>query len=63
MNEERDYIYLKGTEELGDVIDALRKINAPEIIIVIPRRTKCFLNYTNLDILKNEIKKLNKKFI
>jgi hypothetical protein len=61
MNEERDYIYLKGTEELGDVIDALRKINAPEIIIVVPRRTKCFLNYTNLDILKNEIKKLNKK--
>jgi len=61
MNEERDYIYLKGTEELGDVIDALRKIKAEEIIVVVPKRTKCFLNSTNLDILKSEIKKLNKK--
>ncbi|GIW66848.1 MAG: hypothetical protein KatS3mg095_0746 [Candidatus Parcubacteria bacterium] len=61
MSEERDYIYLKGIEELGEVIDALRDIRAKEIIIVVPRNTKCFLNSTNLSILRDEINKLKKK--
>lgn len=61
MNEERDYLYLKGTEELGEVIDALHEIKAREVIVVIPRNTKCFLNSTNLSLLKHEINKLKKK--
>ncbi|GIW65689.1 MAG: hypothetical protein KatS3mg094_208 [Candidatus Parcubacteria bacterium] len=61
MTEERDYIYLKGTEELGEVIDALKEIQAKEIIIVVPRNTKCFLNSTNISILRSEINKLRKK--
>ena len=61
MTEERDYIYLKGTEELGEIIDALKEIQAKEIIIVVPRNTKCFLNSTNLSILRSELNKLRKK--
>lgn len=61
MNEERDYLYLKGTEELGEVVDALREIKAKEIIIVVPRNMKSFLNSTNLDLLHSELSKLKKK--
>ena len=61
MNEERDYLYLKGTEELGEVIDALREVSAKEVIIIVPRNTKCFLNSTNLELFKEEINKLKKK--
>ncbi|MCS7183925.1 MAG: hypothetical protein NZ866_01085, partial [Patescibacteria group bacterium] len=61
MSEERDYLYLKGTEELGEVIDALKEISAKEIIIVVPRNTKCFLNATNVSLLASEISKLKKK--
>jgi hypothetical protein len=61
MGEERDYIYLKGTEELGEVIDALKEIEAKEIVMVVPRNTKCFLNSTNLSLFKQELNKLRKK--
>jgi hypothetical protein len=58
---ERDYLYLKGTEELGDIIDALKEYGGKEIILVIPRGTKCLLHPTNLEILKEEVDKLKKK--
>lgn len=58
---ERDYIYLKGTEELGDIIDAIKEHKGKEIILVIPRGTKSLLHPTNLEILKEEISRLKKK--
>jgi hypothetical protein len=58
---EKDYLYLKGTEELGDIIDAIKEYDGKEIILVIPRGTKCLLHPTNLEILKEEVDKLKKK--
>ncbi len=59
--EEREYLYLKGTEELGDVVDALKNVEAKEIILVVPPNTKCLLHPTNLEILKHEANKHRKK--
>ncbi|MGC8981687.1 MAG: baseplate J/gp47 family protein [Minisyncoccia bacterium] len=58
---ERDYLYLKGTEELGDIIDAIKEHPGKEIVLVIPRGTKSLLHPTNLEILKEEVDKLKKK--
>lgn len=61
MKEEKEFIYLKGTEELGEIIDFIKEHEAKEIVLVIPRNTKCLLYPTNLEILKHEINKLRKK--
>lgn len=61
MKEEKEFIYLKGTEELGEIIDFVKDHEAKEIVLVIPRNTKSLLYPTNLEILKNEIHKARKK--
>lgn len=61
MKEEKEFIYLKGTEELGEIIDFIKDHEAKEIVLVIPRNTKCLLYPTNLEILKHEINKIRKK--
>jgi len=60
-SEEREYLYLKGTEELGDVIDAMKNVETKEVVLVVPRNTKCLLHPTNLEILKHEANKHRKK--
>jgi len=59
--EEREYLYLKGTEELGDVVDAIKNVETKEIVLVVPRNTRCLLHPTNLEILKHEANKHRKK--
>lgn len=61
MREEKEYLYLKGTEELGDIVDAVREQEAKEIVLVIPKNTKSLLHPTNLEILKHEANKHRKK--
>ncbi len=61
QSEEREYLYLKGTEELGDIIDAIKGVESKEIILVVPRNTRCLLHPTNLEILKHEANKHRKK--
>lgn len=61
MKEEKEYLYLKGTEELGDIVDAIKEQEAKEVVLVIPKNTKCLLHPTNLEILKHEANKHRKK--
>lgn len=61
MREEKEFIYLKGTEELGDIIDFIKDHEAKDIVLVIPRNTRCLLHPTNLEILKHEVNKIRKK--
>ncbi|MCL4358392.1 MAG: baseplate J/gp47 family protein [Patescibacteria group bacterium] len=58
---EKDYFYLKGTEELGDVIELIRDSESKELILVVPDKTKVFLHPINLDLLKKETERLKKK--
>ncbi len=55
------YIYLKGEEELGEVIEKVKKAQEKEIVLVVPKNTKSLLHPINLEIFKNEIDKLDKK--
>jgi hypothetical protein len=59
--EERDYLYLKGNEELGDIIEILREFKGDEIILVVPNQTKALLHPVNIDLLKKEFLKNKKK--
>lgn len=54
------YFYLKG-EELGEIIKKIRLSKEKEIILVFNEETKSLTNSDNLDILKDEIKRLDKK--
>ncbi len=55
------YLYLKGNEELGDIIERIRSVREKEIILVVPENTKALLHPVNLEILKKEIDQLDKK--
>ncbi len=55
------YLYLKGEEELGEIIERIRSAKEKEIILVVPENTKTLLHPVNLEILKKEIENLNKK--
>ncbi len=55
------YIYLKGEEELGEIIEKIQHTKEKEIILVVPRETKSLLHPVNLEILKNEVEKIKKK--
>lgn len=54
------YLYLKGEEELGDIIEKIRKFKEKEIILVVPVATKALLHPVNLEIFKKEIEKMGK---
>lgn len=55
------YVYLDKEEELGEIIEKIKNLKEKEIILVVPLETKSLLHQTNLEIFKNEVKKLNKK--
>ena len=59
--EERDYLYLKGTEELGDVIEILKDFQGDEIVLVVPVGTKALSHPVNIDLLKKEFFKKRHK--
>ncbi|MER3570131.1 MAG: hypothetical protein C4348_00760 [Patescibacteria group bacterium] len=61
MAKNRFYIYLEGKEELGDIVDLIRKSLGEEIILVVPSSLKSLNHKTNLEILKREIESLGKK--
>lgn len=58
---EKDYFYLKGTEELGDIIDLVRNVKAKELILVVPPKTKALTHPVNLELFKREIDRCKKK--
>ncbi len=55
------YIYLKGEEELGEIIEKIRSVKEKEIILVVPQNTKALLHSVNLEILKKELDNIDKK--
>lgn len=55
------YIYLKGEEELGEIIERIRNAKEKEIILVVSENTKALLHPVNLEVFKKEIENLNKK--
>ena len=59
--EERDYLYLKGTEELGEIIDILRNFEGKDIILVVPEGTRALAHPVNIEILKKELGNTRKK--
>lgn len=58
---EKDYFYLKGTEELGDIIDLIRNVKAKELILVVPAKTKALSHPVNLELFKREVERHKKK--
>jgi len=55
------YLYLDKEEEIGEIIEKIRKEKEREIILVIPEKTKALSHPVNLEILKKEVDNLNKK--
>ena len=53
-------IYLESDEEITSVVDRLRKSEAKEIILVIPKGTALLQSIVNLKLLKKEAEKLKK---
>jgi len=54
------YLYINKDDELGDVIEKMRKVKEREIILVIPEKTKSLSHHINLEILKREVENLGK---
>jgi hypothetical protein len=55
------YLYLKREDEIGEIIDKIRKEKNKEIILVVPNGMKSLYHPVNLEILKKEIDNLDKK--
>lgn len=55
------YIYLKGEEELGEIVEKIRRAKEKEIVLVVPLETKALLHPVNLEIFQKEIEKIGKK--
>lgn len=60
---ERDYFYLKGTEELGELIEIIRDFQGQEIVLVVPVGAKALLHPVNVELLKKETDKIRKKIL
>ena len=56
----RFYLYINKDDELGEIIEKIKKVKEEEIILVIPEKTKSLSHPANLEILKKEIKDLKK---
>jgi len=54
-------IYLESDEEITSVVDRLRKSEAKEIILVIPKGTALLQSIVNLKLLKKEAEKLQRQ--
>ena len=55
------YLYINKEDELGEIIEKIKKVKEGEIILVIPEKTKSLSHPTNLEIFKKEIQNLDKK--
>ena len=55
------YLYVNKEDELGEIIEKIKKIKEVEVILVIPEKTKSLSHPANLEIFKKEIQDLNKK--
>jgi hypothetical protein len=55
------YLYVNKDEELGEIIEKIKKLKEGEVILVIPEKTKSLSHQANLEIFKKEIQDLNKK--
>jgi hypothetical protein len=55
------YLYVNKEDELGEIIEKIKKVKEGEVILVIPEKTKSLSHPANLEIFKKEIQDLNKK--
>jgi len=55
------YLYINKEDELGEIIEKVKKAKEREIILVIPEKTKSLSHPTNLEIFKKEIQTLDKE--
>jgi hypothetical protein len=55
------YLYVNKDDELGEIIEKIRKVREEEIVLVIPEKTKSLSHPANLTIFKKEIKDLDKR--
>jgi hypothetical protein len=55
------YLYVNKEDELGEIIEKIKKVKEGEIVLVIPEKTKSLSHPANLEIFKKEIQDLNKK--
>lgn len=61
MAKSRSYIYLEGTEELGDILEIISKTKDDEIILVVPKNFKVLKHPKNLEIFQREVERLKKE--
>jgi hypothetical protein len=55
------YLYVNKEDELGEIIEKIKKVKEREVVLVIPEKTKSLSHPANLEIFKKEIQDLNKK--
>jgi hypothetical protein len=55
------YLYVNKEDEIGEIIEKIKKAKEGEVVLVIPEKTKSLSHAANLEIFKKEIKDLNKK--
>jgi hypothetical protein len=55
------YLYVNKEDELGEIIEKIRKAKEAEVVLVIPEKTKSLSHPANLEIFKKEIQDLGKE--
>jgi len=55
------YLYISKEDELGEIIEKIKKTKEGEVVLVIPEKTKSLSHPANLEIFKREIQDLGKK--
>ncbi|GIW67481.1 MAG: hypothetical protein KatS3mg096_349 [Candidatus Parcubacteria bacterium] len=55
------YLYLNKEDELGEIIEKIKRVKDKEIILVVPEKTKALSHSTNFELFKKEIQSLDKK--
>jgi flagellar biosynthesis/type III secretory pathway M-ring protein FliF/YscJ len=55
------YLYISKEDELGEIIEKIKKAKGREVVLVIPEKTKSLSHPANLEIFRREIKDLDKK--
>lgn len=58
---ERDYFYLKGNEQLGEIVELIRKAKGKEIVLVVPADSPVLSHPVHIEMLAEEIKKNQKE--
>lgn len=60
---ERVYIYINKDEELGEIIDKVKKNKEKDIVLVVPEKLKSLSHPINFEIFKKEIESLTKNLV